>query len=108
MSTIPIGRMNKRITLQHKTLVSDGMGAYTASWVDVATINAAIMPVSANEVIRAEQMTMTITHRIRIRFRLNIKASWRIKFGNRFFQVVSMLNPNERNEWLDIMAAEVF
>jgi len=65
------------------------------------------MPVSAKEMMQTDRTVMTITHRIRIRFRNTVRASWRIKFGNRYFNIESILNPNERNEWLDIMAKEV-
>jgi len=107
MSTIPIGRMNKRITLQYKTLVSDGMGSFTASWVDIATVWAAIIPVSTKERMMADQVSGEITHRIRTRYRRNIRASWRIKFGNRYFNINGPpINPNERNQWLDILVKE--
>ncbi len=104
--TIGIGRLDKRVTVQYPTKVSDAMGGFTLTWTDHGTIWAAIMPVSANDMIQAAQQVMNITHRIRIRYRSKFKTSWRIKFGLRYFAVVSILNPNEHNEWLDLLCRE--
>ena len=101
-----IGDLSKRITIQYQTNVSDGMGGSTVSWVDLATIFAAIWPVSAAETIAGNATSMVISHRIRIRYRSSFKPSWRIKFGNRYFSIISIINPSERNQVLDLMCKE--
>lgn len=101
-----IGDLNKQVTLQYKTKIPDGMGTFVDTWVDTATVWAAIWPISANEIVAANVTSMVVSHRIRIRFRLVLKSSWKIKFGNRYFAIVSIINPNESNKFLDIMAKE--
>lgn len=101
-----IGDLNKRIIVQIQTKVPDGMGNFITTWVDHATIFAAIWPLSANEVTQANASVMVVTGRIRIRYRSVFKSSWRIKYGNRFFNIVSILNVNEANEYLDLMVKE--
>lgn len=101
-----IGDLNKRITLQAPTKVSDSMGGFVNSYSDMATVYAAIWPVSASDTIQANATVMVISHRIRIRYRSVLKTSWRIKFGNRYFTIVSITCPNEAREWLDIMCKE--
>jgi len=76
------------------------------AWVDVCTVWCAIWPVSANEVVQANATTMVCSHRVRQRYRSVFKSSWRGKFGNRYFSIVSVINPNEKNEWLDLMCKE--
>ena len=100
------GQLNKTIVLQEPTRTADGMGGSTETWSDNATIWAAIWPISANEVIRSSQAVMEISHRIRIRYRSGVLSSWRIKFGARYFNIISIINKNESNEYLDIMAKE--
>ena len=100
------GELNKYITIQHPTKASDGMGNFTETWTDAASVWAAIWPISANELVRSMQQTMEITHRIRIRYRSAFRPDWRIKFGNRYFNIVSKINPNEKNELLDLMCKE--
>ena len=100
------GELNKRITLQYQTKVADGLGGYTITWTDAATVWAAIWPVSANEQVQANATTMVISHRIRIRYRSVLKPSWRIKFGERYFNIVSIINPNQAGRILDLMVKE--
>lgn len=101
------GALNKRITLQNETKVSDSMGGFNTTWTDVATIWAGIWALSASEALQSMQTTMRVTHRIRMRYRRNVEPSSRIKFGNRYFNIRGILNPNEANETLDLMAEEV-
>ena len=101
-----IGELNKRITIQSKTMASDSMGGYTETYSDHATVWAAIWPVSAKEMVQANSTTMVVTHKIRIRYRGSLRSSWRIKFGNRYFAIVGMSNPNEKNEYLDLLCKE--
>lgn len=100
------GDLNKRITIQYPTKVSDSMGGFTTTWVDHASVWAAIWPTSANEVKENMQTGMDITHRIRIRYRNPLKPNWRLKFGERYFDIVSIINPNMKNELLDIVCRE--
>lgn len=101
-----IGDLRHRVTLQYQTRASDSMGGATISWVDAATVFAGIWPVSAKEQVAGSQQTMEVTHRIRMRYRLNLKASWRLKFGTRYFAIVSVVNPNERGKMLDLLCKE--
>jgi len=101
-----IGDLRHRVDLQAPTRVSDGMGGFVNSYSDAATVWAAIWPVSANDTIQANATVLVVTHRIRIRYRSVLKTSWRIKFGNRYFAIVSIICPNEGREFLDLMVKE--
>jgi SPP1 family predicted phage head-tail adaptor len=101
-----IGDLNKQIELQYTTKVPDNMGGFVNTFVTSATVWATIWPTSANEMVAANATSMVVTHKIRIRFRTAIKPSWRIKYGDKFYSIVSIINPNMANRWLDIMAKE--
>lgn len=101
-----IGPLNKRVKLQYETQTADDMGGFTVVWTDAATVWAAIWPTSAKELTQSMQTDMVITHRIRIRYRSSFIPSYRIKFGDRYFNIISIINPSERNEYFDIMAKE--
>ena len=102
------GQLNKLITLQAKAKVADAYGGATVTWTDVGSnIWAAIWSTSAKERSQAMQETMTISHRIRIRYRSSFSQAWRISYGGNFYNIVSILNPNMHNEYLDLMCKEV-
>jgi SPP1 family predicted phage head-tail adaptor len=106
------GQLNKRITIQYEVSTADGMGGFSVVWTDLSALWAAIWPVSAAEHVKSMQTSMEITHRIRIRYqRFKIKPSYRIKFkdtvgGARYFNIISIIDPNERQVMLDIIAKE--
>jgi len=101
-----IGDLRHRVTFQDWTKVSDGMGGTVDTPADVCTVFAAIWPVSATEQVQAGQTVMTVSHRIRIRYRSDITAKLRVKFGSRYFAIVSIINPNESGKLLDLMCKE--
>ena len=100
------GDLNKRIEIQAATRVSDDMGGFGEVFSTIATVWAAIWPTSAKELTQSMQTDMVITRRIRIQYRSTFRPSWRLKFGNRYFNIVSILNPNEKNEYLDLICRE--
>ncbi len=101
------GDLRHRVDLQAPTRVSDGMGGFTNSFTAVASsIPAAIWPVSANDVIQANATVMVVTHRIRIRYRSVLKTSWRVSWGGRYFTIVSIIDPNMKHEFLDLLCKE--
>ena len=101
-----IGDLNRRITIQYQTRTPDGLGGFLTVWTDFYTIDAAIWDATSNERNTASATTLVISHRIRIRYKSGFKATYRIKFGTRYFNIVSVVNPAEANRWLDIWAKE--
>ena len=102
-----IGDLKHRITIQAPTRVPDGMGNTDNTWTDRATIYAAIWPVSAKEQVASMGVVMTMSHRIRIRYRSDIKSDWRLKYKNSYFDIVSIINNNMENRMLDIIVKAV-
>ena len=102
-----IGDLRHRVELQSVTRVADGMGGFSDTWALVDKVRAAIWPVSAKEQMRADAPTMTITHRVRIRYYADLTPAWRIMFGTRYFSIVSIVNLNEKKEMLDLLCKEV-
>ena len=102
-----IGKLDKRISLEAPTYTSDGMGGSTIVFTTVASsIPAAIWPTSAKDMTAMNTTTMIISHRVRVRYRSVLRSSWRLKFGNRYFAIVSIIDPNEEHKMLDLMCKE--
>ena len=103
-----IGELDKRIDIQAPTRVSDGMFGFTETFSAIATsIPAAIWPVSASETLKAGGMINTITHRIKMRYRANMRTSYRLVYGTRYFNTVSIINVGEKNRWIEMLCKEV-
>jgi len=98
--------LSNRITFEQQDKVADGMGGFTVIWKTAATAWAAIWPISANEIMQSDKQTMTVTHRIRVRYRSVLKPSWRIAWAGKYFNIVSVIEPNTAHVWLDILCRE--
>lgn len=98
----------KRITLQSETKTADGMGGFTSAWKDEATVWAKKTTHRSDEAIQAMQITGIAIHNFRIRYREDIKSSWRIKEDDKYMNIVGP--PIEiwgiGSRWLDITAKE--
>ena len=77
------------------------------NWDDFKTVWAAIDPISGKEFYAAEQSQSEVTHKVRCRYIAGIKAEMRIKYGNRLFKILSVIDWEERHEAMLIMAKEM-
>jgi len=105
------GELRHSIDFQQKTETSDDLGpGGNESWSNVSGltgIRAAIWPMSAREQRQNGKLEMEITHQIRIRYISGVDEKYRIKFGTRYFNIISLINAEEKNVRLDIMAREI-
>jgi SPP1 family predicted phage head-tail adaptor len=102
-----IGGKKKRVVIQYPTVTPDGMGGFGTVWADVTTVWASIWPVSAAEIIAANAPGMVITHRIRMRFRKDIKSNWRLRYHNTYFNITAIIDINMANRELEILCKAV-
>ena len=80
--------LNRRIELQAPTRVADGGGGFTSTYVAVATVWAKITTLRTEEAILAMQSTGTAVHNILIRYRTDVKSSYRIKYGDKYYNIL--------------------
>jgi len=103
------GQLRHKVSIQESTETSDGMGGFTVTWADISgmeSVQASIWPLSAKESLDSMKLELQITHQIRIRYRDGITAKNRIAFGSRIFNIISLINHDERDISWDIMAIE--
>ena len=101
-----IGQLNKRIMLQKPVQVSDSMGGFTTTWTNYLNAWAAIWPWQAKEGEENKALLMNVFHRIRIRYRPNILPSYRVLYDGRCFDIDSILDKEEKHEFLDLLCKE--
>ena len=102
------GNLKKLINIEYPNATSDGMGGSGTVWASLSiNIWAAIWPISAKEMFQSYQITNTVSHKIRIRYRSDITPSMRVKYRTKYFNIVSIINPEMGNELLDLICKEV-
>ncbi len=108
MSGGGIARLRHSIALQEVANAVDAGGGHARTWSTTATVPAEIKPLSGREQLHAMQLEDAVTHRITIRYRSDVipTTKWRVLFGTRTFNIRSVLNVDERNKFLIMLADE--
>ena len=100
------GNLRHSIIFQQLTVANDTWGHSTETWTDQVNAYAAIWPLRGVERMEGMKLDNELTHKIRIRYRAGLHPKMRIKFGERYFNILSIINPDERDIYLEIMATE--
>lgn len=100
-------RMRNYITIQEEILTSDSIGGYSSSWADLVSLWAEIIPVKSQERFIASQLEHKITHQITTRYNSSIKSKHRVKFGARYFNIISAMNLEEGSIASRMMVEEI-
>lgn len=100
------GQLRHRIDLQTKVASRGTFGEETITWRTEATVWGSIEPISGREYFLAYQVQSEVTHRIRLRYYKGVRPDWRIKFGSRVFDILSVINPEEKNSEMNLMCRE--
>lgn len=106
-SKIDANRFRHRITVQSKADTDDGAGgiiseAYSTrfqAW-------AAIDPARGVEEYEQKQQRQIISHKITLRYQSGMTIKDQIVFGSRTFGIIEIINVEERNEFLEVLAVE--
>lgn len=100
------GKYNKRMAVQVVTEVDDDYLSKTESWATNRYIWCKIKPLSGYEKVQAAAIDADISHKITARYDSNLSTKDRLLFDSRVFEILSIININEANTELEIMAAE--
>ena len=98
--------LNRRVIIQSVTRTSDGQGGYTEVWATFATVWASIVPMKGYEKFQAAKLETPVSHKMMMRYRSGVTTAMRILWGTRVFDIKEVLNMNEDNSFLQIIAIE--
>lgn len=110
------GKLRHKITIQQLQDVEDSAGSVQDSngdpvqeWVDVATVWAAIEPVSGREFIAAQAEQSKVVARVVIRYRNDIDAAMRLfhAYKYSYYNIEAILPDKESGlEYLTVLVSE--
>lgn len=94
------------MTLQRLVTAYDEYNAPVESWQDVATVWAAVEPLSGREYFAAEQTQARVNTRITIRYRAGIMPTMRVVWGAKLYNIRAVIDTEGRHEELQLMCEE--
>ena len=100
------GQLNKQITLQKPVVTPNAALEMVTTYVGVATVWAAIDWESGRRFEAAKQLNAEVQGVIRIRYRSDVKADWRIGYGRRTIVILSIANLKEKDVELQLNCKE--
>lgn len=96
-STNLSSRLNKRITIQTLSTTTDSEGYRKETWSDYRTVWAYCKPHSANEYYKANAINSKASIKFNIRYFKGLDTSMRIKYKDKFYNILSIENVDEAN-----------
>lgn len=94
------GAFRSELALEEPVTASDGAGGSTVAWSEVATLLARVEPARARSTFEADQRQETVTHRVTLRFRDDVRSGMRFAKQGRAFEIVTVYDPDETGRYL--------
>ena len=99
------GKLRNRITIQAKSPVSDDLGGLD-TWLPFATVWASIDALQGKQQYQAQTIVGECTHLVKMRWYpdpnnpaiAGPKTNMSVSFNGRLFEIMAVLNPDEKNE----------
>jgi SPP1 family predicted phage head-tail adaptor len=89
--SLPAGKLSHRVLIQQQLTTRDDDGASHTTWIDVATVWAAVEPLSAREFIQSGQTQAAIAARITMRYREGLRPTMRLIHRGEIFNIAGLL-----------------
>lgn len=101
-----IGRTNKRITFCRYVEKENELSQFEQVLTEVKTVWASVEPTRGREYQEAQRIRPELTYKITTRYHKEITPDMFIRWKNRYFSIISVINVRERNEMLEIICTE--
>lgn len=99
--------LRQRITIEQYTVTDrNEIGGEVKDWAPVATVWASVEPIRGREFFAAQQVNAEVTHKVTTRFHAGITPKMRVKYGARVLEIQSVIDPQERHLFLELMCVE--
>ena len=101
------GDLNRRVVIEQSSQIDDGLSA-TLHWSALATVWANVVELAGRESLQASQTYAEAITRFQIRYRDDVKRTYRLKYQDRIYDIISIseLGVKEGQEILATFHAE--
>ena len=97
------GELRERVTIEKPVQVAGKAGATKTTWTEVATnVHARVTPLRGQEQVNAMQLSSKVSHRVKLRYRSDVVAEWRIIWDGLTLNIRAVTNPDERRRFTEL------
>ncbi|MCI9078986.1 MAG: phage head closure protein [Lachnospiraceae bacterium] len=101
-----IGRTNKRVTFCRFEEKLNPLSQTEQELKEIKTVWASVEPLRGREYQEAQRIRPELTYKITTRYHKEVTPDMLIKFKDRYFNIISVINIREKNEMLEIVCTE--
>jgi len=101
------GALRHQVEIQSPTRTVNDLNETVLTFSTVGTAWASLTPEPAHEITRAGQTVTVQSFKVTTRWTAGLTTATRLKFGSRIFNVTSIVNPDERNDTLELQCLEL-
>jgi SPP1 family predicted phage head-tail adaptor len=101
------GRLNRRVIIQSLSTTQDAYGQPISTMTTVATVWAAVEPLSGRALFAAKQAQSEISVKITIRYRTDVTTAMSIVYLTHTYQIDAIIDFEARHESLELMCMEL-
>jgi SPP1 family predicted phage head-tail adaptor len=106
--TVPrAGDLHHRVAIERQVLSPDGAGGASAAWEIAGYAWVDIRTGGGDERLDVDAETRRVSHEIWLRYREDVSAANRIRFGARLFDIEAVVDPDQRRRWLRMLCQEI-
>ena len=103
-------QLRQMITIQRIDTTLDSYGQAGEAWVSFVTdIRSFIEPTGGSEFYAAQKVNAEATVNIWLRYNSapSVDSAMRVVYGARYFDILSVMNTQEKNRWIRLVCKEV-
>jgi SPP1 family predicted phage head-tail adaptor len=100
---IAAGRLRHRVTIEQQVNVVNSFGEHSKEWEPFAQVWAAVEPLSARELLAAQQVQSQVVARVIMRYNAAVTASMRIVYRGVVYNIAGVQrDPESGLEWMTL------
>jgi SPP1 family predicted phage head-tail adaptor len=102
------GQLRQQVYVQAGTTSRGAGGKVTTAWADETGPHwARVTPLEGSEAMRGMQLEATVSHRVEMRWRPNVTAAKRLRYGSRYLTIQRVIDREEMHTELELLCEEV-
>jgi SPP1 family predicted phage head-tail adaptor len=100
------GYLDKRVAVTTIQRVFDGRGGYTNKEVTLGEFWAQLLPLSVSEQAQYQALNTNVNIKVYMRYNPDFAKGMKIKFRNKSYQVMGIINPAFEDEFMELVVQE--
>ena len=102
-----IGPLRHRVVIQSETATQDTYGGEVLTWSTVATVWAAVEPLTGREFLEGRGLEASVDTRIRVRYRSGLGPTMRVTWGTHTYDILAVLELKHEHREIHLMCREI-